>query len=585
MANLLDVKGYRRDIDGLRAIAVIAVIVFHFGHLPNGYLGVDVFFVISGYLITGILYRELLQGEFSLKYFYIRRIRRIIPLSLFISVLALGIGIFTMLPDDLENLSQSVVATSFFSNNILQAITTRNYWDVVNEYKPLMHTWSLGIEEQYYLFYPFLFLVLGRARKRWILPLLGTMTLLSFVLFLMPFHHYEKFYHIPFRFYELSIGGLAAILLHQKVIQHRYTSICILGLVALMLFKQPYIPSSLLLVLSVLLTLGILISSNKSSRLSSFILENKLVVGLGKISFSLYMWHQVLLAFARYCLFQELKIPHLIGISILTCVLSIVTYYLIEQPFRAKDKIPFRSLMIGLVSIFVLVNGLALFIYFQAGILRDVPELDIKRTQSIKNAHSVYNHRVHAYNKDFRSSNKVKVLVLGNSFSRDWANVLLESKYKDWIELSYFENYSATFLPKRAKKADLIFSTLIEESRTLPTYIPRSKLYIIGEKNFGSSMGIYYNYRGKNYYKQRAPIRVFYLENERLGKLRWKHRYMSIFDKILDTNKTVPVFTPTKKFISQDCRHLTKAGAVYFAQLFHSDLKAVLRKWLHKRHP
>ena len=162
MIKFKNVNSYRNDIDGLRAIAVLAVIIFHFGFLPNGYLGVDVFFVISGYLITGIIYNELNENRFSMINFYLRRTRRIIPLALFISMVSLSIGVATMLPDDLENLAQSVASTNLFSNNILQAITTKNYWDVVNEYKPLMHTWSLGIEEQYYLFYPLLFLLVGK---------------------------------------------------------------------------------------------------------------------------------------------------------------------------------------------------------------------------------------------------------------------------------------------------------------------------------------------------------------------------------------------------------------------------------------
>lgn len=144
MINLMQGGTYRNDIDGLRAIAVLAVIVFHFGYLSNGFLGVDIFFVISGFLITGIIYKEINDNRFSIINFYLRRIRRIIPLALFVSLVALIIGIATMLPDDLENLAQSVIATNLFSNNVLQAITVKNYWDLVNEYKPLMHTWSLG---------------------------------------------------------------------------------------------------------------------------------------------------------------------------------------------------------------------------------------------------------------------------------------------------------------------------------------------------------------------------------------------------------------------------------------------------------
>ena len=127
---------YRNDIDGLRAYAVIAVIIFHLGFLPNGYLGVDVFFVISGFLITSIIYKELTNNSFSIWKFYERRIRRIIPLLLFITTTAFGFGLILMLPDDLENLAQSVVASNFSANNILMLITSADYWATKNEYKP-----------------------------------------------------------------------------------------------------------------------------------------------------------------------------------------------------------------------------------------------------------------------------------------------------------------------------------------------------------------------------------------------------------------------------------------------------------------
>jgi len=154
-------KKYRKDIDGLRAYAVIVVIIFHLGFLPNGYLGVDIFFVISGYLITSIIYKQLLDDSFSVYRFYQRRIKRIIPLLLFISTFAFILGLIFMLPDDLENLAQSVVSSNLSANNILMLITSSDYWAVKNEYKPLMHTWSLGIEEQYYLIYPFILLGIG----------------------------------------------------------------------------------------------------------------------------------------------------------------------------------------------------------------------------------------------------------------------------------------------------------------------------------------------------------------------------------------------------------------------------------------
>jgi len=150
---------YRKDIDGIRAISVVAVILFHMGYFPLGYLGVDVFFVISGFLITSILYSDLIMNKLSIRRFYMRRIRRILPLVLVVNVVALLIGVFVMLPYDLDKLCQSVIATNLFGNNLLEYVSSGSYWSLRNEYRPLIHTWSLGIEEQFYLLYPLLFLV------------------------------------------------------------------------------------------------------------------------------------------------------------------------------------------------------------------------------------------------------------------------------------------------------------------------------------------------------------------------------------------------------------------------------------------
>ena len=298
-------KKYRDDIDGLRAIAIIAVLIFHFFHFPNGYLGVDIFFVISGYLITSIIYNELNQNKFSLINFYLRRIRRLFPLVLFFSLTSLLLGIGVMLPDDLENLAQSVIATNFFSNNILQAITTRNYWDIVNEYKPLMHTWSLAIEEQFYLLYPFFFLLIRNKSRNIAIGLLCLITIMSLTMFLSPFKEYEKFYFLPFRFFEITAGGIVALVLNNKVVKHDFNLILIVLIVAIMCFDFSFLPSEVLLLLTVVITSFLLATSNSDSKIASWILENRYITFIGKISFSLYMWHHFLLAFAKYFIVSE----------------------------------------------------------------------------------------------------------------------------------------------------------------------------------------------------------------------------------------------------------------------------------------
>lgn len=286
---LIKTNSYRKDIDGLRAYAVLAVVLFHFGYLPNGFLGVDVFFVISGYLITGIIYGKILQNDFSIKDFYIRRTKRIIPLVSFICIVSLILGMLFMLPDDFENLAQSIVATNFFNNNTLQVITTKNYWDVINEFKPLMHTWSLAIEEQYYLFYPFLLVFIAKFRVKLLLPILTVLTFLSIGLFFSPLQNYYKFYLLPFRFFELSIGGIAAIILNGKIIKHKFPTALTIALIVILCFDLEFLNKELALFITVIITCGIIISDNALNKFSSLLLENKLMCFIGKISFSFYI--------------------------------------------------------------------------------------------------------------------------------------------------------------------------------------------------------------------------------------------------------------------------------------------------------
>ncbi len=579
MISLIEIKKYRKDIDGIRAIAVLTVIFFHFGLLPNGYLGVDIFFVISGYLITGIIYRELSENRFSITQFYLRRTRRIIPLVSFICLLALIIGVFTMLPDDLENLAQSVIATNLFSNNILQAITTKNYWDVINEFKPLMHTWSLGIEEQYYLFYPFLFLLIGKQKIHWILPILLVLTFISLVLFFMPFEAFYKFYMLPFRFFELSIGGLAAIVFKKKVIENKYSLLFIVLILLLLFSNSSLLSNSLLIFLTIVFTCLLLISSNKKGSLSSLFLENNVIVFIGKISFSLYMWHQVLLAFSRYFIWKELTPINLSIIFILTFLCSIITYNFIEQPFRDKKRITNKILIWSLALTFVVTTLSSSYIYLKAGVIYDIPELDIEKKSATQNMHAKYNDAIYSLDKNFTSKDKLKVLIIGNSYARDWANVLLESKFNQDIEISYIYNAEKHLdLTLRIEKAAIVFWQEITKKRLIELNIKEAKIWCVGTKNFGINNGIFYNYKGIDYCNQRTLVEKKYLKKNAILKAEWKEKYIDLISPIIDKNETVPIFTTDCKFISQDCRHLTKAGAAYFASIIENQPNFILKK-------
>ena len=573
---------YRKDIDGLRAIAVLAVVLFHMGYLPNGYLGVDIFYAISGFLITRLVFNEANKHSSWLFNFYLRRIRRIIPLVLFTSLMALIIGLFVMLPDDLENLSQSVFATNLFTNNILLLITTGNYWEVANDFKPLMHTWSLGVEEQFYLFYPLIFLFLSGKRVRYIVPILAGLTLFSLTLFCLSTNEASKFYSIQFRFFELSLGGLGALFFKDLRINAKYGNPLIFILLIVLLFDL-HLSADLKLIIIVVSSVGLLISGR--NKLSETLLENNLMTGIGKISFSLYMWHQIVLAYERYFITDRTGIFESLCVFAVVLSLSIFSYYAIEKPFRDKNRVKTTSLLWIVGIVLIIACSSSYYIYSIGGIIRDVPELDLKKSANSlnngngeRNIHIAYNARIYDLNKQFTDNDKIKVLVIGNSMGRDFANILLESKFKDLIEISYAVDIDkCRDITERIRLARFIFFENLDYERLVELAkkinIDTAKVWNVGTKNFGYNNGLFYNHnRTLDYCNQKTYMRPGYGERNQLLKNEWGSKYIDIIGTIVDQDQKVPVFTPDCKFISQDCRHLTRAGAVYLAQRLDLDL-------------
>lgn len=573
---------YRKDIDGLRAIAVLAVIMLHMGFLPNGYLGVDVFFVISGYLITKIAYKEVNENNFSIINFYLRRIRRIIPLVLVVVTIALILGLFLMLPDDLENLSQSVIATNFFANNILQLITTHNYWNIINEFKPLMHTWSLGVEEQFYIIFPIIFLVCKKEKVKWIVPIFIFLTLLSLVLYFTVKDDSVKFYSIQYRFFELSFGSLGAILFSNKKTNSWLQLIFTLGLLLVLLFDFG-LSDDVKLFATLFTTLGILLVGSSDNNMLAMLLENKVMVWIGKISFSLYMWHQLVLAFVRYFISNKFDILTSVLLFLVILALSFFSYFFIEQPFRDKNRIKTRTLLYSVSLLFILSTAVSFYIYLNAGVIRDVPELDIKKNEIYVKMHESYNSRVFNLDKNFTSDTKIKVLIVGNSFARDWANVLLESKYKDSIEISYLVSLdSSQDAKRRLNEAKYIFFSILDLEKFKVEQkkysIDVSKVWNVGTKSFGSNNGIFYNKRNsQDYCIQRTSVENEFLKINAQMKNQWKDRYIDIIGMVIDKDNTMPVFTEDCKFISHDCTHFTRNGAIHFSKLLETKLNLIFQ--------
>ena len=195
-------KKYRHDLDLLKGLAIIAVVLYHAGWCKSGYLGVDLFLVLNGYLVVPKVMNEIEEGRFRYFSFLEKKIFRLLPLVLLVSGLSLAIGYWGMLPNDFRFLSEETVAASTFMNNMLQAITTQNYWAAIYQ-KVLMHTWFLGVLFQFYVVFPLLMLLVRRQMK----VMLIALTLLSLLLYLLPVDSIgNKYYLLPYRFFEISIG-------------------------------------------------------------------------------------------------------------------------------------------------------------------------------------------------------------------------------------------------------------------------------------------------------------------------------------------------------------------------------------------
>ncbi len=332
---------YRPDIDGLRAVAVLLVLLFHADlGFPGGYVGVDVFFVISGFLITGLILKGQRAGTFSLAGFWERRIRRIVPAATCLVAATLIAGSLLLLPHDLEELAESAVAQQLMLANVY-SLNNTGYFNGPAELKPLLHTWSLAVEEQFYLGFPLLFLVCRRLRKGAFVSLLCALGLVSFALSVWGSYHHPSaaFFLLPTRAWELLAG---AILVFCPIpSRFKPWQLDLLGLVGLggILFASvsyDYLtrfPGAAAL-LPCLGTALVIYSNSFGRSMTGRLLSTKVFVALGLISYSLYLWHWPILAYTRYWLGDSVPVFTRITALSASVVVAHLSWKYIESPFR-----------------------------------------------------------------------------------------------------------------------------------------------------------------------------------------------------------------------------------------------------------
>ncbi|MEK9139851.1 MAG: acyltransferase, partial [Nitrospirota bacterium] len=345
---------YRPEIDGLRAIAVIPIILFHAGFqlFSGGFVGVDVFFVISGYLITTIILAELETGQFSLLKFYERRARRILPALYVVMALCLPFAWLWLMPSDAKEFSNSAMAVLVFASNIF-FWQSSDYFDAGSELKPLLHTWSLGVEEQFYVLFPIFLMLAWRLGRKRIVVLLTIVALLSLALAVYEASRkpVATFFLLPTRGWELAMGSLVAFYLEGKerdqfpLALKQMLSLVGFGLIAvaaLTFSKETPFPGLYALVPTV--GAGLIIVFGSPETFVGRLLASRVLVGVGLISYSAYLWHQPLLSFARHRSLTELGEMVIAGIIVLTFGLAYMTWRYVETPFRRGNIVPQRLL-------------------------------------------------------------------------------------------------------------------------------------------------------------------------------------------------------------------------------------------------
>jgi len=369
---------YRADIDGLRAIAVLSVIIFHISeyYLPGGFLGVDIFFIISGYLITKIVYTEIKSKQFSFSNFYQRRMKRILPAFFFMVILTIITGYYILLPYQYLKLGISAASTLLFISNMQYSFRAGDYFANESGEWPLLHTWSLAVEEQYYFILPLMLMFFINNFNKKTLVILGGIAFISFALASYGAATLEfakmSYYSLPTRMGELLIGSFLAVYMYNntsfKVTNSRVTVLALFVILISLFFVNSNMVFPGFLALPIGVATALLIASEGTY--VNKLLSNKLLVYIGLMSYSLYLVHWPILAFLKYIFNIETnRLPIVVqSFSVLLIVvIASISFFFIEKPCR-KIKLSFRqTLLIFLFLPSFLIGSLSTFIILDNG--------------------------------------------------------------------------------------------------------------------------------------------------------------------------------------------------------------------------
>lgn len=621
---------YRREIDGVRALAVLPVILFHagFNWFSGGFVGVDVFFVISGYLITGIIVSDLEQGKFSFAEFYERRARRILPALYLVVLVCFPFAWLWMMPEQLSAFARSVIAVTTFVSNIL-FWTETTYFGAAAELKPLLHTWSLATEEQFYILFPILLAVLWKIRRSKIIALLLLVALASlliaqfgknisrefpfidenFLLFNQP--SWASFYLLTGRFWELLLGAMAALAPLRAPKGALVTEAGAAAGVGMVIFsivvfdKSTPFPSVYTLVPVVGTYLIISFATEKT--VVGKILSWSPLVGIGLISYSAYLWHQPLFAYLRIRSAEEPAAWHYLMLSVVALILAYLTWRYVEKPFRNRSWLT-RGQVFGLsIGASILLVATSLWVLSQQGALSRFS----KDQQSLLVKFETTDYQVRGFNnlsgKKLESSERI--LIVGDSFAQDFVNIAIENGYLDKMDVStyYIPNICGVVTSVEAnvndfvsdsargrcvkhlkfespeflanlKAAKVVFLAsnwlnwqinFIPETLELLSAQTNAKLIVIGGKRFEPPRyWRYLNLTPEERAKHTAVLPSGFISaNDRIRAAVPKASFIDAHAAFCNADNRCRIFTPNGDPISNDGSHLTPEGARFYGQI------------------
>lgn len=600
---------YRPEIDGLRAIAVLPVILFHagIGLFSGGFVGVDVFFVISGYLITTIILNDLKQDKFRIVKFYERRARRILPSLFFVTFCCVPFAYLALSPNELVNFGRSLVAVPTFLSNVL-FWSERGYFGGAAELKPLIHTWSLAVEEQFYLVFPIILIFFWYQLRKWT----GSFILLTilcslYISWFLTDLHFETAFYLPFaRAWELMIGAAAAFYGKRLAnLGNQYSSILSISGITLIFYAIFNFDATTAFpgyaaVLPVFGTFLIIIAG-PSKNLVNSILAKPWLVSIGLVSYSLYLWHQPIFVFLRHLNFSDYII--IVGIP-LSLILSLFSYKFIETPFRDKSQFSMKNIFIysALASLVSIVLGMTLI--YNDGFLNRYTEADQKILKQFVDQGNYNQTRFDQLEmRTFDKNSKRRILVIGDSYAKDLINVMYEGRIDTVIQFStkqinsecgnsYTVENIDKFIPKnRIKRCewmgryedpdvrlimaqadeiwlvsswqDWVVDLMPETLATLSDQFD-AEIKVFGSKHFGDISPdkiLNIDPSKRHFYKQASSAEVI-STNQKLKAIIPKDIFvdLSLVSCGGDAEQCV-IFTEDGLLISSDGGHLTRAGA------------------------